>query len=263
MGENAPARLSSFTDKLSFLENQGIDLVYKMTFDKHLSELSAVGFIEEVLVQGLGVKALIVGDDFHFGKNRAGDFHLLQEKGKQLGFRVEATEECLIDGERVSSTLIRQKLEAGDCEVASVLLGRPYQLKGRVIKGQQLGRELGYPTANIEIDMHKLAVEGVFAVTAELAQHRIQGVASVGYKPSIEGEHDLAVEVFLFDFDKTIYGEILGISFLKKIRNQEKFSNLSELQASIEIDIESVKKYFIDNNSHVINNGSDKFAKPS
>tara|TARA_R110000824_G_scaffold318073_2_gene505263 strand:+ start:2616 stop:3593 length:978 start_codon:yes stop_codon:yes gene_type:complete len=261
-GAKAPARLLSFTDKISFLESQDIDLVYKMTFDQHLSELSAATFVEEVLARGLGVKALIVGDDFRFGKGRGGDFYLLEEMGKQLGFSVEAAEVCLVDDERVSSTLVRQKLESGDCEGANELLGRPYQLKGEVIKGQQLGRELGYPTANIDIGMQKLAIEGVFAVTAELDQHSIQGVASVGYKPSIEGSHELTVEVFLFDFNDDIYGETLGINFLTKIRSQEKFPQLSDLQTAIESDIQKVKYYFQELQLQTDQGGSEYIGQP-
>lgn len=261
-GDSAPARLLSFAEKLSFLESQDIDLVYKMNFDQSLSELSADTFVEVVLYRGLGVKALIVGDDFRFGKGRSGDFYLLQDLGKQLGFSVEAADVCLSAGERVSSTLVRQKLESGDCEGANELLGRPYQLKGVVIKGQQLGRVLGYPTANIDIGMQKLALEGVYAVTAELAQRSIQGVASVGYKPSIEGSHELTVEVFLFDFEDDIYGKTLGINFLKKIRDQEKFAKLSDLQTAIESDIKIVKKYFKELQVHTDKSGSEYIGQP-
>jgi len=243
-GENAPARLLSFADKLRFLESIGIDLVYKMTFDHKLSQLSAEEFINDVLYQGLGVKAMIVGDDFHFGKDRLGDFNLLQEKGRHLGFSVEAAQECLNNGLRVSSTLLRQKLESGDCEGVSILLKRPYHLSGEVIKGQQLGRELGYPTANLKTGINKLAIEGVFAVTAELGQRCIEGVASVGYKPSIEGHHDLTVEVFLLDFDEDIYGEKLTLNFYKKIRNQEKYLNIQKLKNKITDDVEKVKHFF-------------------
>jgi riboflavin kinase/FMN adenylyltransferase len=243
-GENAPARLLSFTDKLSFLEKMGIDLVYKMTFDRELSELSAEDFILDILHQGLGAKALIVGDDFHFGKGRKGDFSLLKEQGEQLGFTVESAEEVLVEGLRVSSTLLRQKLEAGDCEGARLLLGRPYQLSGEVVKGQQLGRELGYPTANLETGINKLALEGVFAVIAELDGRAINGVASIGNKPTIAGKHEMAVEVYLMDFDQDIYGKKLAVSFYKKIRDQEKFSDIDELKRYIADDVEMVKQFF-------------------
>lgn len=243
-GQNAPARLLSFEDKLMFLEGIGIDFVYKMKFDRQLSQLSAEAFINDILHQGLGVKAMIVGDDFHFGKDRLGNFKLLQSEGERLGFSVEAAEECLCNGQRVSSTLLRQKLESGDCEGAHLLLNRPYHLSGEVIKGMQLGRELGYPTANLKTGISKLALEGVFAVTAELDDRTIQGVASVGYKPTIEGENDLAVEIYLMDFDEDIYGQKLRVNFLKKIRDQEKFLNLEELKNNIAGDVAKVKKYF-------------------
>ena len=261
-GANAPARLLSFTEKLGFLQDQGIDMVYKMTFDQQLSELSADTFVEEVLSRGLGVKALIVGDDFRLGKDRSGDFYLLQSMGERLGFSVEAAEGCLLAERRVSSTLIRQKLESGDCEGANKLLGRPYRLRGRVIPGRQLGRELGYPTANIDTGMNKLALDGVFAVTADLAQRSMQGVASVGYKPSIDDANELAVEVFLFDFDEDIYGEILGINFFKKIRDQKKFSTLPELQTAIAADIQKAKHYFSEQRSAINNSGSENIGQP-
>lgn len=248
-GKNAPARLLSFTDKLNFLEGFGIDLVYKMTFDQRLSQLSAEEFINNILHQGLGAKALIVGDDFHFGKDRLGDFNLLKAEGERLGFSVEAAQEYLSDGVRVSSTLLRQKLKSGDCEAANLLLKRPYHLSGEVVKGQQLGRELGYPTANLKTGISKLAIEGVFAVTAMLGQRSLNGVASVGYKPTIEGEHDLAVEIYLMDFDEDIYGHNLSVSFLKKIRDQEKFSNLQDLKTNIANDVEMVKRFFANINT--------------
>lgn len=243
-GADAPARLFSFADKINFLESAGIDVVFKMTFDQHLSQLSAEDFIHDVLYKGLGAKALIVGDDFRFGKNRQGDFSLLREQGEQFGFSVEAAEGFLKDGVRVSSTLVREKLEAGDCEAANVLLNRPYSLSGEVVPGQQLGRELGYPTANIETNINKLALDGVFAVSVELGSRSFEGVASVGNKPTIKGSHDIAVEVFILDFDAEIYGEKLKVNFLKKIRDQEKFSNLQSLKNTIADDVEKVRQFF-------------------
>jgi len=243
-GKNAPARLLSFKDKLNFLDEIGIDLVYKMKFDQALSQLSAEKFINDILHQGLGARALIVGDDFHFGKDRLGDFNLLQKEGERLGFSVEAAEEYLLNDQRVSSTLLRQKLELGDCEGANMLLNRPYHLSGEVVKGRQLGRELGYPTANLDTGISKLALDGVFAVTVELDQRFIKGVASVGYKPTIEGEHDLAVEIYLMDFGEDIYGQTLTVYFYKKIRDQEKFSNLEELKANIANDVLKVNSFF-------------------
>jgi len=240
----APARLLSFTDKVYFLQKQGIDMVYKMSFDKALSELSAEAFVENVLHEGLGVKALVIGDDFRFGKNRAGDFSLLQKMGMELGFSVEATPSCVIDGQRVSSTLLREKLQAGDCDAVEQLLGRPYQLRGEVVKGQQLGRQLGFPTANIAVEMERLAIEGIFVASAEFEGRSIPGVASVGYKPSIAGRHGLAVEIFLLDFNENLYGKILTISFLKKIRQQEKFTDLDALKTRMQEDLDIALDYF-------------------
>ncbi len=243
-GENAPARLCSFLDKVDFLERQDVDLVYKMTFDKSLSAMEAEDFVVKVLVEGLGVKALLVGDDFHFGKNRKGNFSLLKKMGSEFGFTVEATETFSRNAQRVSSTLLRQTLEEGDCQAATELLGRPYQLHGKVISGQKLGRELGYPTANIQVGMSKLALDGVFAVKVEFEGREIEGAASVGYKPTIEGQNDLAVEVFLFDFNEDIYGKNLTVKFLYKLRGQEKFADLEQLKRQIDNDVQKVKSYF-------------------
>lgn len=243
-GSEAPARLLSFEDKIHFLQGQAIDLVFKMTFDRALSELSPDDFIEQVLVEGLGVKALVIGDDFRFGCRRAGDFTLLQTRGQQWGFCVEAAETCLLEGQRVSSTLLREKLEAGDCEAVQHLLGRPYQLRGKVVQGQQLGRQLGYPTANITVGMEQLAIEGIFIATAEFDGRSIEGVASVGYKPSIAGSHGLYIEIHLFDFDESLYGKTLGINFLKKIRDQESFADLAALKSKIQQDIDLARSYF-------------------
>ncbi len=243
-GDKAPARLLSFEDKLTFLESLGIDLVYKMTFDQQLSELAPLDFIQDILHRGMGVKALVIGDDFHFGRNREGDFSLLKKQGEKLGFTIEAAEACLIDGQRVSSTLLREKLEAGDCDYVRSLLGRPYYLSGEVVRGEQLGRELGYPTANLKTGINRLALEGVFIATVQLGQRSIKGVASIGYKPSIEGQHDLTAEVYLLEFDENIYGKKLTLSFHKKIRDQEKFSSLEELKDQIADDVEQAEHYF-------------------
>lgn len=243
-GDKAPMRLLSFDDKVHFLQQQEIDLVYRMTFDKALSELSPEDFVEQILLAGLGIKGLVIGDDFRFGYKRAGDFKLLQTLGKKRGFSVEAAESCLLAGERVSSTLLREKLEAGDCEAVRLLLGRPYQLRGEVVSGQQLGRQLGYPTANIAVAMERVAIEGIFVATAEFEGCSIQGVASVGYKPTIKGEHGLAIEIYLFDFDEHLYGKTLGINFLKKIRDQETFSDLDALKTKMGQDIDVARDYF-------------------
>lgn len=245
-GDAAPPRLLSFAAKVEFLQKFGIDLVYKMDFNHALSQLSALSFVEQVLVGGIGVSALVVGDDFRFGKNRAGDFALLSELGERFAFSVKSVPACLVNGERVSSTLVRQKLEAGNCDAVSELLGRPYQLGGKVVRGSQLGRELGYPTANLDVGLNRLALEGVFAVKVVCGTHSFQGAASVGYKPSIEGRHDLAVEVFLLDFEGDLYGKNLSLEFLKKIRSQQKFADLDELKKHIENDIAQVRNFFGD-----------------
>ena len=240
-GEEAPARLNHFEDKVAFLESFGIDLVYRMNFDYALSQLSAERFISEVLVSGLGVKSLLVGDDFHFGKARQGNFELLESAGESLGFVVSAQEPCCQSGERVSSTLVRTYLELGDCERVKQLLGSYYNISGTVVQGKQLGRELGVPTANIHLGTKPLPLQGVFAVAVVVGGKQLLGVANIGYKPTVDQGKVASLEVHIFDFEKDIYGEHMQVSFLKKIRNEMKFSGLDALKEQIKIDIVQAK----------------------
>lgn len=243
-GAKAPVRLNHFHDKVAFLDEFGIDAVYRMNFDKNLSQLSARSFIDDILVKGLGIKSLIVGDDFRFGKGREGDYGLLQSVGQEVGFKVSSEDSCLLAGDRVSSTLVREQLEKGDCEKVKTLLGRHYSISGEVVKGQQLGRQLGAPTANIKIKAHTIPLRGVYAVEARLGGRKLFGAANVGYRPTIEENLEPNLEVYLFDFNEDIYGETLSVSFVKKIRDEKKFSSLDELKEHIAADIQQAKSLF-------------------
>ena len=240
-GNKAAPRLTGFEDKVEFLLAHGVDAIFKMHFDQTLSNLSAEDFIQQYLVDGLGVHTLIVGDDFRFGHDRRGDFDLLVEKGRDNGFKVMREGSCELAGERVSSTLVRQYLQQGDCEKVRQLLGRYYSIGGNVVSGKQLGRELGTPTANIALDFDKLPLHGIFSVLVTHRDRQLQGVASIGFNPTIDDSRIPRLEVFLFDFDEDIYGEHLSVSFVKKLRDEYAFPDLDALKKQISVDIEQAR----------------------
>ncbi|HWV14836.1 MAG TPA: bifunctional riboflavin kinase/FAD synthetase [Cellvibrio sp.] len=243
--EKAPARLMRLREKLQALWAAGVDRVLCLHFNQELRALSAEQFIERVLVQGLGIRHLVVGDDFRFGCDRRGNFALLQTQGKLLGFSVSDTHTLEIDGERVSSTRIRQLLELADFSQAAVLLGKPYSIHGRVVYGKQLGRQLGVPTANVELRRYRSPLHGVFAVTTYFAEGAsVQGVANIGVRPTVNGDKKPLLEVHLFDFSRTIYGAVVDVVFQHKLRDEKKFNSLDELKSQLQTDIEQARQFF-------------------
>ena len=242
--DKVPARLTRFREKILALQRYSVDRVCCLSFNDKLAKLSAEDFIEQVLVEKLGVKYLVVGDDFRFGLNRAGTFETLVEAGKKYGFQVVSMHTFEIDAERVSSTRIRTALEKGDMSSAEKLLGRRYRMSGRVAHGEKLGRELGFPTANIHLHRHASPIQGIFVVEVfGLDQEPIQGVASVGTRPTVN-ETKALLEVFLLDFNQDIYGRHIQVSFLKKLRDEEKFDSLDELIKQIQLDVVKAQAYF-------------------
>ncbi len=237
--DQAPARLSRFREKIQQLSTLPIDAVLILEFNKKLSELEAADFIKEVLVDGLKVKHLMIGDDFHFGLQRQGDFSLLKKVGAISNFSVESMNSHLVKSERVSSTLIREALNRGALDVAAAYLGRNYSMCGRIVQGNQIGRSIGFPTANIKVNRKKSPIQGVFAVKMSGIDGRlISGVANVGIRPTLEGDKQLLLEVHLFDFDEDIYGRHVEVQFIKKIRSEQKFGSFDELKAQIKKDSE-------------------------
>lgn len=244
-GDKAPARLMRLREKIEALLTAGVQRVLCLQFNQHLRRLSAEDFIEQILVNGLGIKHLVVGDDFRFGCDRRGDFALLQSVGKERGFAVTDTCTLQIDGERVSSTRIRQLLEQGEFTHAEALLGKPYEINGRIVYGQQLGRKLGVPTANVQLRRYRSPLHGVFAVTVKFADESVhQGVANVGVRPTVTGDKKPLLEVHLFDFSRMVYGEMIHVFFHCKLRDEKKFSSLDELQAQLQTDIADGKTFF-------------------
>ena len=241
---SAPARLSTLREKLELLADAGVEQAMVCRFNKAFAALSADQFIEQVLIGGLRARHLIIGDDFRFGKGRAGDFALLQVAGRQFGFSVEAMGSITVDDERVSSSGVRAALAAGDMEHAARLLGRPYIIDGKVTQGQQLGRQWGFPTANIRIKHNPLPMTGVFAVeVGGLGDKLLPGVANLGIRPTVGGTRPL-LEVHLFDFDRDIYGAHISVRFVHKLRNEQRFPNFDALKAQIADDAATARAFF-------------------
>ncbi|MGH8750702.1 MAG: bifunctional riboflavin kinase/FAD synthetase [Burkholderiales bacterium] len=244
--ETAPARLTNLREKLEAFAALGVQRAHICRFDRGLAELSAQEFIERVVVRALNAQWLLVGDDFRFGKKRTGDFALLQEAGEKNGFEVTAMTSVLAHGERVSSTLVRAALAQGDLERAAQFLGRPYSISGRVVHGDETGRKIGFPTANIRIKHSPPPLTGIFAVEmAGLDERPLRGVASLGVRPTIRENDAPLLEVHVFDFEREIYGQHVRVDFLHKLRAEEKYPDLESLKRQIGRDVENTKKYFL------------------
>ena len=236
----APARLTRLRDKLELLAAIGVERVHVARFHRGFASLSATRFIEEVLVGGLGVRKLIVGRDFRFGAKRAGDFAMLGEAAVRHGFALEAMPDVLFEGERVSSSSVRAALQAGDLRRAERLLGHPYAISGRVTHGEKLGRELGFPTANIRLS-HPAPLAGIYVVEVESLG---PAVASVGRRPTVNPLADPLLEVHLFDCDAELYGRRVKVRFLEKLRDEQKYDGLEALKEAIARDARQAREYF-------------------
>ncbi len=242
--DKAPKRLARFREKIAYLKAQQIDYLLCLRFDQSLANQSADEFVQQILIQRLNTRHLVIGDDFHFGKNRQGNFQFLQQNSEGFGFTVDETETLLIDGVRVSSTWVRECILRGDFEKADELLGRPYSLSGKVAHGRKLGRQLGFPTINIKMGDKTLIVKGIFAVNVKGIDNRVlAGVASIGTRPTIDG-NDTILEVYILDFDRDVYGCSVEVEFLHKIRDEQKFDSLEELSAHIAQDTEKALVFF-------------------
>lgn len=241
----APARIANLRDKLQSLSNAGIDRVIVEHFNASFAALSADEFIHRILVQGLSVKWLIVGEDFRFGAKRTGDIGLLREAGKQFGFHVEALPNVLNDGVRVSSSAIRQALAAGDFDLAKELLGHSYTISGHVIHGKKLGAKLGFPTMNLRVAHKSPALSGIFVVQVHgLADRPLPGVASLGVRPTVDDSGRVLLETHVFDYAQNAYGKLIRVEFLKKLRDEEKYDDLATLTAAIARDSEQARAHF-------------------
>ena len=240
----APARLQRLRDKLAMLQELEVNQVHCLRFNQELAELSADAFVRQILVEGLDVRYLVVGDDFRFGKERRGDFAFLQQAGQRYGFEVVSTRTFLEGEDRVSSTRIRQALAEGDLAMAEQLLGRSYRICGRVSPGQQRGRTIGFHTANVRLHRVVSPLKGVFAVRVYgLGTEALNGVANVGTRPTVDGSY-CVLEIHLFDFDSDIYGRYLDVEFCSKLREEKKFESFEALKQQIEFDVEQARTFF-------------------
>lgn len=245
-GDEAPPRLMPFRQKFEALLAEGVDMVLCIRFDETFRSYSGMGFIEDVLISGLGVRHLVVGDDFRFGCDRAGDFRLLQSVGQERGFTVENTRTVTVDGERVSSTRVRNALNVNGLEEAERLLGHPYRIHGRIVYGRQLGRQLNAPTANILLNQMP-ALRGVYVVRARLETGEwCDGVANIGLRPTVDGKRP-SLEVHLFDFAGTLYGQHLEVVFRHGLRDEVKFDSVDELRQQIARDFDNARAWLADN----------------
>jgi len=243
--DQAPARLTSLREKLDLLRERQVERVYVCRFNYRFAQLSAEEFVDRFLVRGLAVKWLLVGDDFRFGARRGGDIAMLKGLAPRAGFEVEAMPSVIANGERVSSTAVRARLEAGDFAAAELLLGRTYAIHGRVVRGDSLGTRLGFPTANVQLRRLRAPLSGIFVVEVDgLGPQPLPGVASLGVRPTVKMRGEPVLEVHLFDFQRSIYGWRISVRFLKKLRDEERYASLDELTAQIRRDVEQARSYF-------------------
>lgn len=243
--QQAPTRLASLREKLELLADCGVERVHILRFDRQLAALTAEQFILRILVQGLAVRMLVIGDDFRFGQGRRGDFALLEQAGIAHRFVVDAMPTIVCEGVRVSSSAVREALATGDIERAQTLLGRAYVIAGRVVRGNGIGRELGFPTANIHIKHSRPPLSGIFAVTVSgLAAEPLPGAASLGVRPTLGEGLQPVLEVHLLDFEGDLYGRHVTVNFLHKLRDEEKYASLDALKAQIARDIAAVRSHF-------------------
>lgn len=240
--ETAPARLTNLREKAQLLAALGVNYMLVQRFDAAFASLSAEGFVEQFLRQGLHAKAVVVGDDFRFGAARQGDVELLRQLSVSKGFEVLDTTTVEADQQRISSTMVRDCLKKGDLAYAARLLGRPYSIEGRVMHGDKLGRQLGFPTANIRLNRVKAPVAGVFTVKVHGVEDTpLNGVANVGTRPAVNGVEE-RLEVYLLDWQGDLYGQRLRVEFVNYIRPEKRFDGLEALTAAIAADVAKARQ---------------------
>lgn len=244
--ELVPTQINSLRDRLTALACQGMQQIALMRFDQALADMSANDFITQLLVRGLNTRWLLVGEDFRFGQKRSGDVALLRTAGLRYGFDVETIADIAdTQGQRISSSQLRTALAVGDLTRAADLLGHAYSLSGHVIHGQKLGRDIGYPTLNIRVPEHCALRSGIYVVRAHgLSQAPLNGVASLGVRPTVADAGRLLLEVHLFDCSPNAYGKLTRIEFLQFLRDEEKFPDLPTMIAAIDNDAQSARDYF-------------------
>ncbi|MEE3280068.1 MAG: bifunctional riboflavin kinase/FAD synthetase [Pseudomonadota bacterium] len=242
-GAVVPARLTRFREKVTILQGLGLDRILCIPFNERTRIIPAKDVIEGLLVNTLDVQYVVVGDDFQFGEGARGNYDTLKAAGDRFGFGVSHMGTLKFEHGRISSSRIRGALSSGEFELVEKLLGRPYFIMGRVVYGRQLGRQLGVPTANIRLQRYRAALEGVFAVTVIGLDREYEGIANIGVRPTVDGKEPL-LEVHIFDFDEDIYGKLLTVTFLKKVRDERTFDGLDSLKNQIKQDISETREWF-------------------
>lgn len=241
----APARIMSFREKFDAMRQLGVDRLLRVRFDESLRAMSAQQFLDDVFVTGLGVRYVVLGDDFRFGNDREGDLEFIREQGPRSGYEARPTPTFSVDGERVSSTRIREALESADFPAAERLLGRPYSISGKVVYGRQLGQTLGTPTANLQLHRLRAPLSGVYVVEVSGAGlQAAQGVANVGIRPTVDDSIKANLEVHLLDREISLYGQHIDVTFRHKLRDEMKFGSLDELRENIARDIDNTRAWF-------------------
>ncbi len=242
--QQAPARLTNLREKLELFAAMGIDRVHVCRFNARFSQMSAADFIH-ALHEKLSAKFVLIGDDFRFGSGRAGDFALMEKIGMQHGFQVQAVRSVLHNGVRISSTAVRAALAEGDMRKAQSYLGRPYSISGRVEHGDGLGKRIGFPTANIQLKHNRPPLSGIFVVQAHAeGMGVLQGVASLGVRPTVHQGGKPVLEVHLFEFAQQIYNKHMRLDFLHKLRDEERYPDVETLTRQIALDVENAKRWF-------------------
>jgi len=242
-GRQSVELLTPFKHKFKLLEKLGVDVMCCLNFNHRLAAMSATEFYRQILHQGLQAQYILVGDDFRYGAGREGDFMGLRHAAAEQGAKAERMSSVMVAGHRVSSTRIRTLLRAGDFAAVRELMGRDFNVIGRVSKGKQLGRELGYPTINIEWKSGAFSLRGVYVVRIKINRNCYPAVASVGHNPTVGGNAK-RIEVHVLDFNQDVYGQSVEVLFYKKLRNEVEFDSLTALTAAIEHDVRQARDHF-------------------
>ncbi|MEC8617961.1 MAG: bifunctional riboflavin kinase/FAD synthetase [Pseudomonadota bacterium] len=243
-GTKLPARLTRFREKVYLLDQTPLDRLLCLPFNERTANIEADWFANDFVVDQVGAKHLVIGDDFRFGRGREGDFALFERYGRIHGYSVSAMSTLLQGDARISSTLIREILAAGDFTAATNLLGHEYFIMGRVVYGRQLGRQLNVPTANIRLQRYRAALEGVYCVTVEgIAGAVRHGIANIGVRPTVDGKEPI-LEVHIFDYTGNLYGDLIKVTFKQKLREEQAFDSIDALKTQINQDIEQARHYF-------------------
>lgn len=248
--DHAPNLLSCDSKKQRLLAEAGVDVLFVLEFNREVAGLEPRGFVEQIVLARCQAEELIVGHDFRFGKNGLGDYHFLAELGAELGFEVRQVPPLVIDGERVSSTAVRERLLQGDLAQAEAFLGRKYSVTGDVIPGRGIGAKLGFPTANVRPHHSAVPTQGVYAAEVRLGDATYPAAVNIGIAPTIRDE-DVMIEAFLLDFHQDIQGREIEVIFHKRLRPEKKFRSYEELSAAIHKDVDNISKYFKLRTSHL------------